>query len=112
MLRFVPSRASARPDSCGLRRAAAAPPARGGGGGGGTGEERRGGDTEKCRGGEELGLRAGGGSSGPGGCGYFAPKGSNNSDEMGWFVLKTAGRKGASLTAKRTSGTNLPAIIG
>lgn len=70
------------------------------------------GDTGKRRGGEELGLRAGGGSSGPGGCGCFAPEGSNNSDEMGWLVLETAARKGASRTAKRTSGTNLPAIIG
>lgn len=39
-------------------------------------------------------------------------KGSNNRDEMGWFALKMAGRKGASLTGKRTSGAKLPAIIG
>lgn len=44
------------------------------------GRKARGGETEKCRGGEGLGLRAGGGGTGTGGYGCFAPKGSNNSD--------------------------------
>lgn len=81
---------------------AAAPPARGGGGGG-TGGGRRGGTPRSA------GVARGSGC-GPERC--SAPKGSDNSHGTGWFALKMAGRKGASLTGKRTSGTKLPTIIG